>query len=490
MSSNPAVAAAKRDLPYLLSILGISSNKTSESHAPCPFCGGTKCLHYGPDKKYMGEWYWNCEKGCGGGNVIRAICKARGFSGDDGWKQAYDIIEKDFAHVPKDSPHDRYHKQQATERNGSSNGTAAHSNGVNPHGYTNGVVPALRAFGQLPAPVPVKKPEPVLDLDKAEAFIAEHHKYLMDNFDSLEKYKRGISKDVCEKYRIGFAKFGKVTFPQSKGPMSLPAAWILPITDGAKKLRGVKAHFEEKPRPDCPKILWMPFGTAPGYKKIKNDKGMDIEIKPVHAYATMWPHPDTLHPTISAEFSLDPGYWIENIPPSLRPEWNVLLESQQLKYAWEVGRTTEQLESNELWEVQLRAFEEKEMKQKILKAVMKDKNALAVIDKHKHVDWRDYTLICPGELKALAAESAGFMATASTEGEGRIPSAEFLCKFARQKICLFADEDPPHRSFNNKTGAVQNVFCTGRQWADKWTTALQPYGVHHIAVKYGGQREE
>lgn len=489
MSSNPAVAAAKRDLPYLLSVLGISSNRTAEPHAPCPFCGGTKCLHYGPDKKFMGEWYWHCEKGCGGGNVISAIRKANGWTGDDDWKQAYDKIEKDFAHVPKDSPHDRYHKQQAAERNGHSNGTA-HSNGINPHGYMNGVVPALRSFGQLPAPAATKKPEPVLDLEKAEAFVEEHHKYLMENFDSLRKYERGISKDVCEKYRIGFAKFGQVTFPQFPDkPMSLPAAWILPVTDSLKKLRGVKAHFEERPYPNCPKLLWMPFGTVPVYKKVKDDNGKIIEYKPVHAYATMWPHPDTLHPKISAEFSLDPSYWIERVPVSLRPEWNILLESQQLKYAWENGKTTEQLEGSELWEVQLRAFEE--MKQKIFKAVMKVENSLATVDKnHKQrVDWRDYTFIAPGELKALAAESSGFMATASTEGEGTIPGPEFLCKFARQKICLFGDEDPPHRTLK-KTGEINKVFCTGKQWADKWTTALQPYGVHHIAVKYGGQREE
>lgn len=489
MSSNPAVAAAKRDLPYLLSVLGISSSKTAEMHAPCPVCGDATCLQFGPDKKNLGEWYWHCNKGCGNGNVVRALCLTRGFSGDDGWKLAYDQIEKDFnGKVSKDSPHDQYHKQQAVQRNGT--GTAGTH--PNAHGYVNGVVPAMRQM-QLPAPKEPLRVDPVLDLDKAEKFVVQNHEYLMRNFELVKKWGRGLSKEVCEKYRIGFAEWGRVTFPQFPNkPMDIPAAWILPITNAEGDLKGVKAHFEERPYPDCPKLMWMPFGTEPAYSKTKSADGKVIEIKPQHKYTTMWPHPDTLRSQITTDFSLDPSFWIHKIPRDMLPEWNMLLEAQQLKMAWELGKTAEQLEGEELWTVQLRAFDE--MKQKIFKAVLKQQNSLAVVDKksQKQIsqpDWSDYDFICPGELKALAAESVGLMATASTDGEGSIPSASFLSKFSGKKVCLFADLDPPHRSMNKKTGELIKVFCTGREWVSKWTDALRVHNIYHIAVKYGGQRE-
>ncbi len=486
MSSNPAVAAAKRDLSYMLSVLGIQSSKTTESHAPCPFCGDATCLQFGPDKKHLGEWYWHCNKGCGNGNVVKAICRINGWNGDDDWKMAYDKIEKDFGgKVPKQSRHDQYHQQQAAEHN-HRNGTAlAHPNA---NGYIAGVVPGLARM-QLPAPVEIKKQDPVLDLEKAEAFVQQHHGYLMRNFGLVKKWKRGLSEEVCKKYRIGFAEFGQVTFHQSKTPMPIPAAWILPITDENNDLRGVKAHFEERPYPDCPKLMWMPFGTEPAYKKVKSgDKW--IETKPIHKYSTMWPHPLTLKPEVVSDFSLEAEYYIERIPPTLKPEWETILQAQQFKLAMEVGKIVEELEGPDLWTAQLRTFEE--MKQKIFKAVIKTENALAVIEKNKRpeTDWSQYIFICPGELKGLACESGGLMATAGTEGEGAIPGPNFLSKFTGRKVCLFGDNDPPHRSINKKTNDVIKIESTGKKWVEKWIAALEPYRPERIIVKYGGTREK
>ncbi len=490
MSKNPAVAAAKRDLPYLLSVLGISSSKTQESHAPCPLCGDATCLQYGPDKKYTGEWFWHCNKGCGGGNVIEALKLTRGFTGDDGWKLAYDQIEKDFnGKVPKGSEHDRYHKQQAAQRNGS-------QNGVNPHGYLNGVVPALQRIGaNQPVQVEQKKQDPVLDMTRAEEFVEKHHAYLMDNFHLVTKWGRGLSADVCAKYRIGFVEFGQVQFSPWGKPMDIPAAWVLPITDENNTLKGVKVHFEERPnwgKAKCPKLLWLPLGTVPAYKRTKDSNGMIVETKPIHNYITMWPHPATLQPQIKNDFSLDATFWIERIPPSLRAEWDIVKQAQGYKLAYEIGKMPEDFDPPTDWEVSLRTFEE--MKQKIFKAVLPQENALAKASMKSNMaedDWSSYIFICPGELKALACESAGMMATAGTGGEGVIPGHSMLTKFAGQKVCILGDEDSAKRTLDKKDPSVtKKINNAGRDWVDKWVSALHMHGAASVMVKFGGQKDQ
>lgn len=475
MSNNPYVLAARRDLPYLLNILNVSSSKTREMHAPCPICGDKTCLQFGPDKKITGDWYWHCNRGCGGGDVVAALCKLH-YGGPEGWRQAYDHLKRDFGGRVSQSPHER-------QKNAL----------VNRHGYVNGVVPTLQGIAALSGsgPVPrIDRVDPILDMERAEKFIAEHHNYLMDHFDLVTKWGRGLSKEVCEKYRIGFIEFGSVQFQPWKRKMDIPAAWVLPITDADGVLKAVKVHFEERPAAwqGCPKLLWMPFGTSPAYDE-KTDS------KPIHAYTTMWPHPDTLTPQIDSDFSLEASYWIERMPEELNPEWYTALESHKLKFAWEKGKTTEDLNPGELWDVMQLAFND--IKQKIFKAVLKKQNkksgenSQTIVTNGKisvEVDWSQYIFICPGELKALACESAGMMATAGTQGEGWIPGAEYISKLAGQKICLLGDEDPAKRNVSKKDQQILKIHCPGKDWIGKWSEALASHGASRVMVKYGGQR--
>lgn len=479
--ADPTVIAAKKDLGYLLGVLGIQSQKTSETHATCPLCG-SDCMQFGPDKKKLGEWYWHCNKGCGGGDLIDAMTRAGRYT----YADAFSKIRKDFSGRISASERDEYSRSRSSSYSGSRNGN---SGGINPHGYTTGVVSSLERLagsgsGLLALPKPPEKPEPVLDIARANEFVDQQHAYLMDNFDLVTKWKRGLSQEVCKKYKIGFIEFGSEKWAPWKNPLTIPAAWVLPVTNSDKELKGVKIHFEERPHPNCPKLLWMPFGTVPAYQQGDKEKGIP-EIKPAHAYVTMWPHPDTLTQGISDEFSLDAAYWIQRIPPSLRDEWESIVMVQGQKYAYERSTVVEELDSPALWEIQLAAFGE--MKQKIFKSVypLVNKNG----QNKATEDWTEYIFICPGELKALACESAGLMATATTGGEGSLPHPSILSRLAGKKICVFGDEDGMKRSINKKDGSVIKIFSTGKEWVEKWTRALEDYGCSSIVCKYGGRTE-
>ncbi len=473
---NPELDAAKRDLSYLLSVLSISSTKTSEMHAVCPGCG-RKCLQFGPDKSRAGEWYWHCNSGCGSdkyGDVVSALMMTRGMD----YKAAFAQIRTDFAgRVGR--PSQPFQRPSTIERGN-----------ANSHGYTSGVVGALYGMGNPGVVAEPRKPDPVIDKERAEAYIAKQHEYLMENFGIVEKYKRGLSRAVCEKYRIGFTEFGKVQFAPWQKPMEIPAAWILPITNEFGELKGVKAHFEERPHwggRQCPKTLWLPFGTFPAYSKVKDSEGREIETKPVHMYDTMWPHPATLTPQVVSDFSLEASFYIERIPPHLKPEWNDIYEAQKYKVADEQSTVVEELEGPSLHTAMLRAFAE--MKTKITDAVIaiedeKDKKNSQITE-----EWADYDFITTGELKALACESSGLMASAGTAGEGRIPRADLLLLFAGRKVCLLADDDPPRRLMDPKEPeVVKKVTCTGRDWVLKMAGALSTHGTTHIVAKYGGQK--
>ncbi len=313
----------------------------------------------------------------------------------------------------------------------------------------------------------------------------------MDHFDLVTKWGRGLSRDVCEKYRIGFIEFGKTQFAPWQKAMEIPAAWVLPITNEDNVLKGVKTHFEERPYwggKECPKNLWLPFGTVPAYKQEPMPDGKICEIKPVHSYYTMWPHPATVRQHILDDFSLDASFWIARIPENMKPEWNMLVEAFKYKIADEQSKSADDLDGPAIWDANLRAFDE--MKQKLFKVILKKTNESdEVSGKSRSVDdWSDYIFICPGELKALACESAGMMATAITGGEAWMPGPDFLSKFARKKVVLFADADTPKINENKKTGD-KKLLCSGRDWVQKWSYALAMHGASHVVAKYGGQAE-
>lgn len=481
---SPEVDAAKRDLSYFLSILGVNSDRSSNPNAPCIGCGDKTCLQYGPDKTRQGEWYWHCYKGCGNGDVIEAMVKLRGMS----YKDAFARIRTDFAdRVSKPSAHTQYHSNRATQHQ---------RQGINPSGYVAGVVPALERLGnagQLPAPPRLERQECVIDLDRADRYVNDAHEYLLSNPDLLTKWERGISLETCIRHRVGFIEFGKIQYAPWQKPMDIPAAWVLPITDEEGNLRAVKLHFEERPNwgsRECPKLMWLPFGTVPAYDNTKRtEDGKTIETKPVHSYLTMWPHPDTLQPQVNSDFTTDASFWIQRIPDSLRPDWDMLVDAQRYKVAYERECVVEDLSEVDIWDAQLRAFEE--MKKKIFAAVLKTEDVDAQYDPKKtkrETDWSSYVFICPGELKALACESAGLMATAGTGGESVIPGPSILSRFSGKKICLFGDLDPPKRILDKSTHETRKVFCTGREWVGKWISALEPHRVTSIVTKWGGQK--
>jgi hypothetical protein len=140
------------------------------------------------------------------------------------------------------------------------------------------------------------------------------------------------------------------------------------------------------------------------------------------------------------------------------------------------------LDSPAVWECQLKAFDA--LKKEIMDAVMKvDEVFKAKADVAEpppdkpRTDWAKFIFMCPGELKALAWESMGFMASGTTGGESWMAPAELLKKFAGQAVCLPCDEDAPKRVFKKKDGEVVKsadgqaeilrIVCAGKSWGAK-----------------------
>lgn len=173
-----------------------------------------------------GFWYWACKAGCGEGTFIDAFMLTHRMNKNE----AFAEIEKQLgARFSKD------------EKKGS----------------------------QGP---------PLIDLERAEKFVAYAHNNLLNDIDIQLKWvhgKRGLDIFTCERFGLGFVtNFCFERWPQ----WNLPAAWVLPVTNAAGELMAVKLHFEERPKlgdgKPGPKCLWCPFGVT---KR--------------SGYATLWPSP-------------------------------------------------------------------------------------------------------------------------------------------------------------------------------------------------------
>ncbi len=218
------LSSLKRDKGFLLSILGVPETAGKTQHAKCPFHSdkmGSLSLWQDSD----GSWLWKCHSGCGTGTIIDATMLKHGT------KSCFDAIK---------------HLESSL-----------------------GVTIAKDEEYQ----------EPLIDLKKAEAFIAEAHKKLCEDFELQEKYmvsRRGINTlDIIKKYRIGFLTDARLFNGRAR-----IFGWVLPITDAGGNLRAVKLHTERPPWPNGPKCLWAPFGTYP--------KG-----EPKHGTFTLWPPPES-----------------------------------------------------------------------------------------------------------------------------------------------------------------------------------------------------
>lgn len=441
---------AKADVEFLKSVLRVSVAGTSAMHAECPICGDKTCLQFGPSKEKQGEYFWYCHKGCGGGDIVEALVKIENKSHGEALK---------FLKQKYGSGSEKKGQCNAYQRNGTQSGPLA-----------------------LPAPIEIEKTrrEPRLDIAQAEDFVKKYHDHLLNHLDLVTHFRRGLSEEVIRKYRIGFIENENLKFaPWHRSGSRIPAAWVLPITDEVGRLKGVRMHFEIIPKdqhgkPIFGKVMSAPFGTEPAWDQEKN-------IRPHHAYFGLWPHPDTLTAKDNNQFSLNPEWYIKNRPPHMDAIWDQAFEAAKLQVAFENSVSTDRLENSQLDEAMNRAFSE--IKPKLIPAVCKIESRA----ESNQTDWTKYIFICPGELKALALESCGLMATSPTGGESWTPSGYWMNRFTGQLVCLMFDDDPPKR--NEKTG---KIICTGLAWASKWAQALMEHGAAHVIAKSAGRlkREE
>ncbi len=539
----------KCDLNYFKQALGLRSDRSSEMHAQCPYCGDQTGFQFGQSKTRLGEMFYHCHS-CGqNGDVFTAL----NLMGRMSMRDVFKKVRADFGGKTPQSQHDAYHQQRQQEIQRNKGATlptpltppppAAYVNGTS-HGtaHGHGAVPAFTntqpVFPPRPIPPPQRQTaptqysqpngrgyalpqpsftenqqpivhlpklvEPVLNLDMANQFIEIYHKYLLDNFHLMKKWQRGISREVAEKYKLGFGEHFPVKFRPWNKPVIIPAAWVLPITNEKGELKGVKIHCEEsytrydgKPGEKC---FWMPFGTQPAWQREDKEKNL-AEVKPEHKYVTLWPHPDTLQQKTANDFSLEASWWIERIPEKLRGKFQNKVEEHRIMMAYEKAVDEHLLDSPAIWECQLRAFDA--LKKEIMDAVMKvddvfKKTEDAVAVDKPRTDWSKFIFVCPGELKALAWESCGYMATGSTGGESWGGTPELLRKFAGQAVCLPCDEDPPKRVFKKQNGEIvrnvdgvpetARIVCAGKAWGAKWGQSLGMYGAEKVCVRYCGQK--
>lgn len=445
---SPELQAAKQDGAYLRRVLRVERD---DQHALCPLCN-KRNMTVGPDKKGSGSYLWICGSGCGNGTIVDALMKVEGKSIKDAMAEIFKEYGDGKGHAPK-----QYRE------------------------LPNKPPPEIK-YGK-------QRPDPVLNMAMAQEFVDIAHGWLMDHLDIPTRFKRGISAEIIKRYKIGFIENVPHRFrPDSKNGWLIPAAWVLPVTDDLGKLKGVKLHFEIRPKladgsPCEGKSRWAAFGTEPAFDKEKN-------ITSNHSYYTLWPHPNTLEDyRVAEEFSSDVGWWVSQIPDGeLKDRWYKALEWARYDVAFELGKSTDDLDGGEGYSAIEKAFET--MRDDIHRAVSKtqEKTKLPEISEEETeivepLEWQDYIFLCPGELKAFAVLSAGFRATAVTGGESWIPSPELLESLKGYKIVIFYDDDPPRLDTQGR------VRCAGKEWAKHMAAALARHGVIDILLKSGGLRD-
>lgn len=79
--------SVKCDSAYFKQALGIKSEKTSELHAMCPFCGNKNGFQFGQSKQRSGEYFYHCHN-CGqNGDTFTALNLLRQMSMRDVFKK-------------------------------------------------------------------------------------------------------------------------------------------------------------------------------------------------------------------------------------------------------------------------------------------------------------------------------------------------------------------------------------------------------------------
>jgi hypothetical protein len=534
MRNDEAIDAIKRDQEVFVRTLGLQ--RPTSSHNKCPRCG-SDCLQTGVAKSGSGFWRFKCWKGCGEGSVIDALMIFSGLS-------QIDAVKKLLA------DYDPRLSQEWLERErGGKNGNG--HNGHNGNGNGNGHKPVQKQIFQpvddvlydadgcpitveepheeevnffdsvdsSPAPVekpvrpvppvhrshtppeqernylehPVTQPRfavmpkvPVVAQDEITPLVEGAHATLMDNW-SLNK--RGISKEVAQKYKLGLLvdEHVKLSSNPKAGKTLIELAWVLPITDDKNVIRAVKLHLEKpiknyKGEVQKGKARWLPFGKTPAYDEATG-------TKPLNHWDTFWPHPDTQEDLIiktdSDHASGDSGYWINKctdgkLISALTNEY----EAEILSKKYEAISQNRMISPNEEYAIHEVVFAR--YRQRIMESVCKsntrNRDDGAAPEMARKVDYHDYVFVCPGELKALAVISAGYRACGVTTGEGRMPPQEYFDPFYGEKICILWDDDPV------RVDTKGSLVCTGRQWGKSMTEHMKRAGAWDVISKTFGRK--
>ncbi len=432
------IETAKRDGPFLWKVLGVRGNGP---HNKCPLCKNDSLSVF--QNKDTGEFAWDCKSGCGGGDVITAM---KLLEGKD-FKAAKAEIEK---------------------------------------AYGSGRAPVYQQQAQSPERQPdfaASKPksDPVIDMSRAENLVGPSHDFLLQNMHLVSDFKRGLSSEIIKRHRVGFLQ--NVNVPWKKGNWNIPAAWVLPITDSADVLKGVKLHFEirpkvrgdrEKSEPEFVefkgKSIWVPLGTRPA-------------DEPVHSYYTFWPHPSTLpDPALQEEFSSDMGWWIQRIPEgSVRDKWDDALRWERYQVALSVHKAEDELDPSESYTAVEQAFAGMREEIQSVVSMTGETYQPETTTQASMINWKSFIFLCPGELKALAVLSMGYRAIAVTGGESWMPPLELLAYLRGHNVCLFMDDD------GRRIDTRGRVHCPGKEWARKISTALIRLGAQRIICVTGGR---
>ncbi len=314
---------------------------------------------------------------------------------------------------------------------------------------------------------------PTLDMDRATPFTDQYHEFLLANQHFVKDHKRGLSEQVIRKHRIGYIHEQQIKlYPWQSKPYTIPAAWVLPVTNADGELHGIKLHTERPiVKPDGEsfkgKCLWVPFGIEP---KPDQEKG----IKPAHAYYTFWPHPDTLDSDLDAE--VNPQWWVARLKDgNLSRRWGQQLDWAKMEVGHAVSKVAYELDDDEIEQAWENAF--KQLGDEIKREVCADENKAVDEDDEFH----EWVFVHPGELKAMAWAAAGYMATGSTGGESWIPPPDQLEWVRGRKICLFVDDDTTRRDLHGKP------VNAGATWAALMSDAIRRQGPADLMVASGGR---
>jgi hypothetical protein len=433
---DPEVDAIKHDMKALLNALGL---QRVSNHNPCPFCSDKDGLSLSVLRD-SGHAYFKCHKCDTKGNIFEALMKLEG---------------KTFIQV-----------KQALLGSG---GNYKVKPTFRPQTHSN--------LGSN------EKPTPVIDMARAEPFIKMANEFLLDNMQYVQEYRRGLSREIVEKYRIGFIFNQSVRLYDTGRPYHFNATWVIPVTNEEGLLCGVKLHHQIKPLTPSgmehpAKCSWAPFGMEP-----KEDRATNI--KPAHAYYTLFPHPSEFD-KFDENFSLDPVWWIRQIKPDteIYERWHSLLRMEQNSIAYALGIHVDKLELQHIEQSFQNSYAQlgKDIRKEVLRQNGKFIPTEEKPDQVILPDPDEFIFICPGELKALAIRSEGLQATAITGGEAWIPSATQLSHFRGKSVVIVRDDD-----LTTVHPTSKRLVNSGKSWAARMTDALINARVKQVFVMDCGQ---